>query len=69
MPSSSGTASHLPSGEIAMPSGPSPTETVLIRRGGLAVASITLSVLLEPSPATPSSLVMTYLPSGVTSRL
>ena len=60
-----------PFGEIASPSGPSPTTTRSMMRGGLASRSITLVVSTLPSdePAPPLSDVSAILPFGVTTTL
>ena len=60
-----------PFGDIAIPSGPSPTTTLSMTRGGLASRSITLTVSTLPSdePAPPLSLLSASLPLGVTTTL
>src|SRR5690349_22671389 len=56
---------------MTSPSGPSPTTTLSITRGGDCSRSMTLTVSIWPSaePALPLSAVSAILPSGVTSTL
>ena len=71
LPRSSRATANFPVGLIARPSGPSPTTTLSITRGGAASRSITLTVSTLPSaaPELPLSAVSASLPSGVTSTL
>ena len=60
-----------PLGEIAKPSGPSPTTTRSVIRGGLSSRSTTLTVSTLPSdwPLLPLSAVRAILPLGATATL
>ena len=60
-----------PLGEMASPSGPSPTTTRSVMRAGLSSRSTTLTVSTLPSddPAPPMSAVSAILPLGATATL
>ena len=60
-----------PFGLMASPSGPSPTTTRSMTRGGCASRSTTLTVSTLPSepPASPLSAVKAILPPGATATL
>jgi hypothetical protein len=70
-PRNKAAAAKSPRGLMAKHSGPSPTTTLSMTRGGLAVISMMLIVSISPSadPAPPLSAVIASLPSGVKSTL
>src|SRR5262249_18090865 len=71
VPSKMTATATSPFGEMASPSGPSPTTTRSVMRIGLSSRSTTLTVSTLPSeePAPPLSAVRAILPLGATATL